>query len=165
MNLRGIILGVILLIGASLVLLSQKGKGPEQRQAIVGIESPEFTLARKDGTEIKLSQFIGKTVFLHFWASWCKECRDEMAAINALFNRKKSDPNFTFLSVIYRESVAKTEAYLKNNNFDIPLYLDLDEKTANKYGVTGVPETFLVSPDGILKKRIIGPINWEEIRD
>ncbi len=160
MSSRGIILGVILVIGVLLVLLTQKDRTPQARRAIIGLEAPGFVLLDSDGTTVKLSQFKGKTVFLHFWASWCPNCKDEFPSIQALYNRRKSDPDFVFLNVVYREDPAKSMKYLKANNYDIPLYTDPGEKAARIYGVTGVPETFIIGADGILQKRVIGAGDW-----
>ena len=162
MNSRGIIIGVIIVLGIFLILLTQKGKGPQVRKAVMGLKAPEFTLLDKNGTSIKLSQFKGKTVFLHFWASWCKECKDELPAIQALYNRRKADPAFVFLSVVYREDPAKTRDYIRVNNYDIPVFTDPEARTARTYGVSGVPETFIIDPEGILQKRVIGPGRWED---
>ncbi len=67
MKSHGIILIAVIVITAFLIILSKKGKstGPHDRQAIVGLEAPEFTLLGKDGLEITLSQLKGKTVFVH----------------------------------------------------------------------------------------------------
>lgn len=163
MKYRGTIIAIIFVAGIFLVMLSQKDKSPHVKKAVVGLEVPEFTLVDRDGAEYRLSQFKGKTVFVHFWAAWCKECREEMPGIQALYNNRKSDPDFVFISVIWREDPSKSSKYLKDNNYDIPIFIDPDEKAASTFGVTGVPETFIIGPDGVLKRRIIGPGNWDEI--
>ncbi len=165
MRSRGIILIAVIVITAFLIILNQKEKlvVPHDHHAIVGLESPEFTLLGKDGLKITLSQLKGKTVFTHFWASWCKECREELPAIQDLYNRKKSDPEYVFLSVVFRENPEITERYMIENNLDFPLYIDPEYKAAKTYGLTGVPETFIIDPDGILQKRILGPAKWEEL--
>jgi cytochrome c biogenesis protein CcmG/thiol:disulfide interchange protein DsbE len=160
MNYRGIVLGAIVLIGIVLVLLTQQEKDGQRRKAIVGLEAPEFSLLDRDGTEITLSQYRGKTVFVHFWATWCKECKTEMPEIQALYNRKKNDPNYVFITVGYNEDPKISGQWLRDNNYTIPLYVDKSGQAAVDYGLTGVPETFVIDPDGILKTRILGPTDW-----
>ncbi len=160
MNYRGIVLGAIVVIGIVLVLLTQKDRDGQGRKAIVGLEAPEFSLFDRNGTEIKLSQNRGKTVFVHFWASWCKECKEEMPDIQALYNRKKNDPNYVFITVIFNEDPKVSGKWLRDNNYDIPFYVDKNGRAARDYGLTGVPETFLVDPEGILRTRILGPTDW-----
>ena len=84
-----------------------------------------------------------------------------MPSIARLYERKKSEPDFVFLPVLYREDPLVTRQYLKKNNLDIPLYVDPDENTARAFGVTGVPETYIISPDGIVRKKVIGPGKWD----
>ncbi len=163
MNYRGIILGAIAVIGLVLVIFSQKDKGTVVRRAVVGLEAPEFRVLDKDGTETRLSQLKGKTIFVHYWASWCKECREEMPGIQALYERKKADQSFVFISVIYREDPKVSKQWLIDNGFDIPIYVDPKGEAARTYGLTGVPETFIVEPNGILKIRILGPTDWSKI--
>lgn len=160
MNYRGIVIGTMVVIGIVIVFLTHRGDDGQGRKAIVGLEAPEFVLLDKDGTEIRLSHYKGKTVFVHFWATWCKECKEEMPDIQALYNRKKTDPNYVFITVIFNEDPKVSGKWLRDNNYDIPFYVDRKGRAAKDYGLTGVPETFLVAPDGILKTRILGPTNW-----
>jgi peroxiredoxin len=160
MNYRGIVIGAIVVIGIVIVLLTQKGRDGQGRRAIVGLEAPEFTLVDKNGTEMKLSQFKGKTVFVHFWATWCKECKEEMPDIQALYNRKKNDPNYVFITVIFNEDPKVSGKWLRDNNYDIPFYVDKKGQAARDYGLTAVPETFVVDPEGILRTRVLGPTDW-----
>lgn len=163
MNYRAIVLGAAIVIGIFLIVLSQQDRSTQTRRAVVGLEAPDFTVLDKNGTETKLSQFPGKTVFVHYWASWCKECKEEMPGIQALYDRKKSDPSFVFMSVIYREDPKTSKQWLSENSFDIPIYVDPRGEAARIYGLTGVPETFIVNPEGILIQRILGPTNWNKL--
>ncbi len=159
---KGLILLIVLSAVVFLVFLSQQNGGPKPAGVAVGLRVPDFVLLDKDGKEIRLSQLKGKTVFVHFWASWCKECRAEMPSIYNLYKRKSSDPNFVFLSVIYKEDPADSSKYLKENNYNIPVYIDPNGNAAEIFRVTGVPETYIINPEGILTKKVIGPGRWEE---
>ncbi len=165
MRYRGAVLLVVLLAGILLVILSQKSKVSEPRRAIVGLSVPEFSLFDKTGNEYTLSSLKGKTVFIHFWAAWCKECREELPSIADLYKRKKGDPKFRFFSVIWREDPVKTRKYLDEQQIDIPIYTDPGEKAARVFGVTGVPETYIIDSEGILQKRVIGPGKWAEFEE
>lgn len=161
MNYRAIVLGAVAVIGVCLIVLSQRDRSTDVRRAVVGLEAPDFMVLDKNGSEIRLSHFSGKTVFVHYWASWCKECKEEMPEIQDLYLRKKSDPNYVFISVIYNEDPKVSGKWLRDNNFDIPFYVDPKGKAARDYGLTGVPETFLIDPEGILRTRILGPTDWK----
>ncbi len=160
MKRRGLIIGIVIVTGVLLVLLSQRGREPRVRGAVERLAAPDFTLLDLSGKAVSLSDLRGKTVFLHFWATWCKECKKELPSIQALYNRKRSDPDIVFLSVVYRDDPARAAAYLKDNGYDVPFYTDPEGRAARSYGVTGVPETYIIGPDGILLKKIIGPGEW-----
>ncbi len=162
MRYRGAVLLVVILAGILLVILSQKSKVTEPRRAIEGLSVPDFSLLDKDGNEYTLSSMKGKTIFIHFWAAWCKECREELPLIVELYKRKKDDPDFRFFSVVWREDPIKTREYLNEQKIDLPIYTDPGEKAARIFGVSGVPETYIIDPDGILKKRVIGPGKWAD---
>ncbi|RMG67475.1 MAG: TlpA family protein disulfide reductase [Nitrospirae bacterium] len=163
MKSRALVLIVLILIGGLFVLYIQMIRPPKPAPTVVGLEAPDFKVVDKNGKEITLESLKGKTVFVHFWAAWCTECRKEMPSINALYERKKKDPNFVFLGIIYREDPAKSKKYLKENNYTIPIFVDIDENAAKAFGVTGVPETYIIDPKGILKKKVIGPGSWENL--
>ncbi len=160
---KGLILFIVLGVGLFLVLLSQKGKVQQAPKAAVGLEVPEFKLLDKNGKLINIKDLRGKRVIVHFWASWCKECRKEMPQVVAFYNRKKNDPNLVFLGIVYREDPAESKRYLKQQGFDIPVYVDPGQNAARVFGVTGVPETYVINPDGVLTKKIIGPTNWDNL--
>jgi len=163
MNARALVLGIIAVMGITLVVVSQQGKTRSTRKAVVGLDAPEFVLQDAEGGELRLSSLKGKTVFVHFWASWCKECREEMPRIQALHDRKKADPSFVFISVIYNEDPAVSRAWLKENGYAFPVYVDPDGSAARDYGLTGVPETFIIDEGGVLRQRVLGPANWDRI--
>ncbi|RMG72528.1 MAG: TlpA family protein disulfide reductase [Nitrospirae bacterium] len=160
---RAVILIGLLLIGLFLVLLSQRARHPGKTPVMVGYYAPDFSVYDKNGNTLTLKSLRGKTVFVHFFASWCSVCRKEMPSINALYQRKKGDPDFVFIGIVYHEDPTVTRNYLKKHNFDIPIYVDPHDKAAKAFGVTGVPETYIIDPKGILKKKVIGPGSWEDL--
>ena len=159
---KGPVLLGLLLIGLLLVIISQKEKLPKPHSVAVGLEVPDFVVLDKDGRRYTKENLKGKTVFLHFWASWCRECRQEMPEIVEIYKRKRSDPNFVFLAVVYNEDPADSRSYLQREGYDIPIFVDPGGKTAQAFGVTGVPETYIIDPEGVLKKKVIGPANWRD---
>lgn len=161
MRYRGAVLLVVFAIGVFLVILSQQGREKKPRSLLEGLKVPDFVVYDKQGNEYRLSALKGKRVFVHFWAAWCKECRTELPAIKDLYERKKDDPGFVFLSVIWREDPIKSRKYLESQGIDIPIFTDPGEKMAKSFGVTGVPETYIIGPDGVLQKKVIGPGRWE----
>lgn len=128
-----------------------------------GIPAPDFRLPDLNGQEVTLSQFRGKVVFLNFWATWCPPCIEEIPSINALQKKVQSN-DFVILVVNIdqtdRENIKK---FVDSRGLDFRVLLDpKSDVSASKYGITGVPETFLIDRNGIVLERYIGPKNWTE---
>lgn len=162
MNFKGLIIAVILLAGLAVIIFgTQKEDSPGRAiKAVVGQKIPELALTDAAGNSYDLQKLKGRVLFISFWAPWCQPCREEMPSIQALYNRFKDNPQFQMMTILYREDLAKAEAYLKENNFKLPVFLDSNGATAEAFGVTGIPETYLVDKKGILRERHIGPEDW-----
>lgn len=157
---KGIILAIILVLGiAGTVLLSKDMYHPQQRGAI-GLEAPPFQLKDTGGKIWKLADLRGKVVLLNLWASWCETCKEELPSIQNLINKNKGNEALTFISVLYKDEPANALSYLKTNGFSFPVLID-DSNIAGLYGITGVPETFVIDKKGIIRQRVVGPLQWD----
>lgn len=110
------------------------------------------------GTTVSLNDYKGKVILLNFWASWCQECKLEHKSLLAIKKRFEDDPNFAMFGVNYqdKEHLAKDYLEVHGNNFDH--IRDLDGKISIDFGVYGVPETFVIDREGIIRHKQIGPI-------
>lgn len=161
MKTRAIIIISILIAGAIiLIYTSKKGADLPQTKTIVGLNAPELELKDNTGNIYTLSALKGTVLFINFWASWCEPCKTEMPSIQALYDRFKEDKRFRMLTVLYNDDYSKAVNYMKDHGLQFPLLTDSDGKTAGAYGITGVPETYIVDKKGILKKRVLGPEDW-----
>ena len=125
-----------------------------------GLEIPNFTFPDINGREVSLSDHRGKVVLVNVWATWCPPCRQEMPSMQSLYEKFKGE-NFEILAVSIdsegREAVAP---FMLKMNLTFPALLDPGETIRSLYGITGVPESFIIDKQGILVEKIIGPINW-----
>jgi thiol-disulfide isomerase/thioredoxin len=117
--------------------------------------APDFQLKTLDGQVVTLSQFRGKPVLLNFWASWCQPCRDEMPYLQQTYNNYK-DKGLVFYAVDIGESPEAINKYFLDNSLLLPVLLDSDKTVGQSYQITGVPETFLIDENGIIRKWQIG---------
>lgn len=125
----------------------------------LGGPAPDFRLESFDGKEVALSSLRGKVVLVNFWASWCAPCKKEMPEMDAAYRAHK-DEGLVVLGVNFGE---KKEAALRQTPaVTFPLLLDTKIEVAEKYGVTGLPVTFYVSPDGVIRERISGGLLTRE---
>ncbi len=126
---------------------------------LVGKPAPELNLPRLKGEgALSRKDLLGKVTLINIWASWCAACRDEHAILLRLA-RKGTLPVLGFNYKDRREEALAWLAKLGDPYFDIAF--DAEGKAAIDWGVYGVPETFLIGPDGIIRYKHIGPLTSE----
>jgi peroxiredoxin len=122
--------------------------------------APDFTFPGLDGKMVSLSDHKGKVVLVNIWATWCPPCVDEMPSMEKLYQNFKGE-NFEILAVSIDEAGLKAVApFMKKTNLTFPALIDSEGAINAVYGVTGVPESFIIDKQGILIKKIIGPVDW-----
>ena len=121
---------------------------------------PPFSGPALDGALFSLRAHRGAVVILNFWATWCVECRPEMAVFERL-QREFSSRGFTVIGVNGREDEEAVRRYATKLGLSFPLVLDSDGKITALYGVVGLPTTFVVGRDGRAVAFAIGPRRWE----
>ncbi len=84
-----------------------------------------------------------------------------MPSIEGLFRHFIDNQEFIMLTIIFRDDPQNAISYLKQNGFNFPVMIDEEGKAAKAYGLTGVPETYIVDKKGILRKKVIGPAQWD----
>lgn len=157
---KGIILAVILILGIAGVVFLLKSEDLPPKKIAVGLEAPSFQLKDTDGKVWKLADLRGRVVLLNFWASWCDTCKEELPSVQKLINAQTGNDALLFLSVLYNDSPAKALSYMKTNGFIFPVLID-DSDMARRYGITGVPETFVIDKKGIIRQKVVGPLLWD----
>jgi len=119
----------------------------------------------RDGAMRDLAVRTGKGLILHFWATWCAPCREEMPALVKFVSDTKGDPGVEFLAVSVDEDWKTAEAWLKERGIQgLPLALDPQGPTSRLLGATGYPETFFVTPSGAILEHVIGPADWNDAK-
>jgi len=136
------------------------------RKMEIGKPAPDFVLQDASGNSWKLSGLKGKVVFVNFWATWCKPCRDEMPSMEAL-NKAMAGRPFQMLSIVFNDDLDMANSFARRLGATFPVLANPGPELTEAYMITGVPETFLVDADGILRYKFIGPYNWDtpEMRD
>lgn len=125
-------------------------------QAMVGKPVPDLSLpALEDGRPRRLREVAGKgPLLINFFASWCAPCELEQPVLMGLNARKAR-----LVGVAYKDAPANTEAFLARlgDPFSARL-VDRDGRAGIEFGVTGVPETYLVGADGVILAKHTGPL-------
>lgn len=97
---------------------------------------------------------------MNFWATWCDSCKEEKPYLYSLYSNLKQSPGFVFVSILYNDDINNALQYEKANSFNFPVFTDPGGKAAWSYGLTGVPESFIIDKSGRLKDKVIGPMDW-----
>jgi len=120
----------------------------------------DFTLKKADGGMFQLSEHRGKVVFINFWATWCPPCREEMPAMERLFQRSQKD-SLVMLAVSVDADPTVVAQFLKEQRFTFTIGLDPKMKLADTYGVRALPASFIVDRQGHLAALALGPRTWD----
>jgi peroxiredoxin len=145
-------MGGLVLLG----LLGMAGRPP-----LVGGPAPEIVLPDLQGKEIRLSDLRGKVVLVNFWATWCKPCKEEMPAMQASYDKLR-DEGFVVLAVNELEDTEKVAEHIRTHDHTFPVVMDHSNRVANRYGVVGLPASFLIDRQGIVREKIFGSLLTEE---
>jgi peroxiredoxin len=132
-----------------------------QQIAVEGdLPAPDFTLPGINGEVISLSHFKGKVVLVNVWATWCPPCVYEMPSMEKLHQQFKSE-NFKILAISIDAPGARVVApYMINHNLTFQALIDPAGTILTTYGVSSIPQSFIIDNQGYLLKKIIGPIDW-----
>ncbi len=166
MKQRILIITALLLAGAAVLIFSVNKEGSKKTGA-VGLYAPDFAVLDSIGGSLQSSGLRGKVLFVHFWATWCPTCKEELPSIESLYRQMSGNDKFLMIPIAYRDSLGNAMDYMKANGYTFPVFADARDGSAGNFGVTGVPETYLIDKKGILRKRLIGPAEWnsQEAKD
>ena len=128
-------------------------------------EAPDFTVYDGEGRALSLSSLRGKPVLVNFWASWCGPCKSELPDLETAFLKYGDKVDFLLVNLTdgYRDTVDGVKAFLEETGYTFPVYYDTDESAALACGVSSIPTTVLVSPEGNLLHTQIGAMTGDTI--
>lgn len=108
----------------------------------------------------KLTDFSGKPVILHFWATWCAACVDELPELDQFAQKYAENAHVVVVASDQTQGQAVREFYQKHKINTLTLYIDDQGKLAREFNVQALPTTFFISSKGNEMGKIIGPVNW-----
>ena len=166
MNTRRVLIAVAVSIPLIALLAFGLTRDPNEIPSpLPGKPAPDFTLVSMDGgtDTVSLASLRGKVVVLNFWASWCTECRLEHGDLSMAANLYRGR-GVEFYGVLYNDQAENGRRWVQElGGQSYTSLLDPGSRTAVDYGLYGVPETFIIDPQGRVVRKKIGPTTVSEL--
>ncbi len=154
-------------VAVSLLVVLFKGFGRDPHAVpfmLEGKPAPQFELAPWDGgKKISLASLKGKPVVINFWATWCGPCKMEHPVIE--WGARQFGRDAVFLGVAHEDTEENVRKYLAQAGSGFPQLNDPQSAMAVDYGLAGVPETYFIDKNGIIRGKHIGPIDTESLAE
>jgi len=130
----------------------------EQHAPGVGSMAPAFTLRRLEGPgRVSLASYRGKPVVLNFWASWCEPCKSEAAVLERDWTSYRGR-GVVFLGVDYHDLNSDARRFVSAHALTFPMLQDGSGNVTSRYGISQVPETYVLNRQGQVVAHLRGPI-------
>lgn len=152
----GILLALLIFLGVGL-------KRSQQGTVQPGDKIPDISLGLYSGYEyngqstVRLSDLRGKVVLINFWASWCKPCEQEAASLEGAWSYYQPGEEVVFLGVDYVDTEPAARVFMKKFGATYPNGADVGTRISQMFRIKGVPETYILNTEGVLKYVKIGP--------
>ena len=127
----------------------------------VGDSAPDFSVVADNGRTVSLGNFGGRLLILNFWATWCPPCIQEMPSLDELQKRFK-DSGVVVLGLSVDKNEKDYRNLLSKANVSFLTARDPENRINQEYGTFKFPETYIISKDGKVIQKIIGPANWTD---
>lgn len=159
MNWKVLTAGLAITVPLVAVLAAGFGRDPKLRSnALEGTKAPRFSLQTLQGEPFSLDAAAGKPVVVNFWSTWCQPCKVEHPIL--LRAAETYGPlGVQFVAVLYQDDASKARAFINRSGSYWPTLEDPGGRTAIAYGVAGVPETFFIDANGVIVRKVSGPVS------
>lgn len=156
-----VVLVAVVLVAVLAVAFARSGGPP--RSPLIGRAAPDFALTTIGGETLSMHELRGEVVILNFWASWCVPCREEAPLLERT-RRAYEGRGLRVVGVLYQDAQADAAAFAEQYGLGYPSVIDPDGRTAIDYGVIGIPASFLIDREGVIRALQIGPYTDAALR-
>jgi cytochrome c biogenesis protein CcmG/thiol:disulfide interchange protein DsbE len=156
----------VVVIGLSVVLASQVGGDPRAdatRSRLLGDPVPEFSVRTLDGQTVTDTNVAGRTVIVNFWNTWCIPCQEELPALREFYAAHAADPDFVMIGIVRDDEKSAVTSYVDGEDMGWTIALDPGAAASLAFGTRGQPETFAISPEGVIAAAQIGPASVRDL--
>ena len=164
---RWVALTVAVVVAAfAVVLATQVSTDPtaaETKSQLVGKAEPKFSLRTFDGQEVSANSLAGKAVIVNFWNSWCAPCQQELPALKTFYAQHADEPDFAMVGIVRDDTTQAARGYGISEKMGWLLTPDPGGAAGLAFGTRGQPETYAISPGGVVAGALIGPASTRSL--
>jgi thiol-disulfide isomerase/thioredoxin len=117
-----------------------------------------------NGNTFKIIE-CGSNIFIHFWATWCSPCRNEIPELQKIYNEYKNNTDFLFISCDNNKTDIDT--FVTNKQLTMPIGYDLNNEIANLFNIRSIPSSFFIkrTPNKTYNvKNIVGAMDYKTLK-
>lgn len=152
--------GVALVLAAFVAVLATRPAATQRAvdSPLLGRQAPRLAGRTVDSGRVDIETFRGRWVLVNYFATWCVPCRKEHADLVRFHERHQALGDLEVVGVVYSDSTEAVRKFRREQGGTWPMVDDADGRIALNWGVTGVPESFLVDPDGVIVAKLLGGV-------
>lgn len=141
------------------VVASCAGGNEPPSRVVIGEEAPSYAARDLRGDSVSLALLRGKPVLLNVWATWCLPCKEEIPYLESLHGKHAAQGlQIVGVSVDARGDEAKITEFANDFRMTYPIWRDPDERVNSRFLAIGVPSTYLIDRDGVLRWKHLGTL-------
>lgn len=157
---------VVVVLGV--VLAMNVGSDPQQdakQSHLVGKPAPAFTLPNLAGGRVSLADTAGKATIVNFWNTWCIPCQQEAPALEKFYADHASDSDFAMVGIVRGDETGTVQKYVRKNGVNWTIALDPQNQAALDFATRGQPETYAISPSGVVTAAKYGEMSSADLEN
>lgn len=133
-----------------------------ETSAIIGRKAPVFSLSDLEGEEVKLSDFLGKPVFIIFWTTWNSGAADEISILDQ-YDAANGEALFSVVAVNSQEDASVVSQFMRRGGYRVRVLVDETGAAGEAYGARNLPATYLLDSNGVIRDIRIGVAGKSEL--
>jgi len=124
--------------------------------------APALPIYDRSGKIVDLTKEKGHLVIIHFWATWCPPCVEEVPALSKFWEKYRGRDDVILYTISVDKDWKTIDDFTKKNPNTLPVYRDPNASTAQRFGTTQYPETYIANKNGRVIYRVQGAIEWAD---